>query len=117
MSVRFIGLVGATLFAIAAVAAGDVHAQSQTPPPDKIDQLIQLLSDPDVKAWLAAQDAKEATPPPADAAGGGESAMAPAGVSSALDVVRKHIHEMAEAVPTLPAQFDRAWTRSEERRV
>src|SRR5262245_23918927 len=113
MSVRLIGRIRAALLAIAllcaAVAASAVHAQSPTPPPDKIDRLIELLSDPDVKAWLAAQDAKQPAPPPADA-GGGESAMAPAGLSSALDTIRHHIDEEAAAIPTLPAQFDRAWT-------
>ena len=40
----------------------------------------------------------------------GQSAMAPAGISSALDMIRGHIKEMVDAVPTLPAQFARAWT-------
>ena len=52
---------------LAAFVAGtaDALAQSATPPPDKIDRLLELLSDPDVKAWLAAQDDKAAPPPPA----------------------------------------------------
>jgi small-conductance mechanosensitive channel len=90
------------------LVAGSALAQATNPPTDKIDRLIELLSDPDVKAWLAAQDDK-AAPPPADV-GGGASTMAPAGLSTALDVVRQHIAEMAEAIPTLPAQFARAWT-------
>jgi small-conductance mechanosensitive channel len=84
-------------------------AQSAAPPPDKIEHLLELLSDPDVKAWLAAQGDKQATPPPADA-GSGASAMAPAGISSRLDVVREHVRAMMQAVPLLPVQFDRAWT-------
>src|SRR5262249_2153174 len=111
MSIRFIGMVRAALFAIAlscaAVAAGAVRAQSPTPPPDQIDKLIELLSDPDVQAWLAPQDAKLPPPPPAHPA---PNAMAPAERSSALDRIRDHMREMAAAIPTLPAQFDRAWT-------
>jgi moderate conductance mechanosensitive channel len=113
MSVRYFDLLRATLFAtvlvLAAFAAGPLQAQSTTPPPDKIDKLIELLSDPDVKAWLAAQDAKPATPPPATEAGAAQSAMAPATISSGLDVIRAHIRGMVDAVPTLPAQFERAW--------
>jgi len=109
MSVRCLGFIRVLLVAAAlAFTAGSLHAQSTTPPPDKIDRLIELLSDPDVKAWLAAQDAKQATPPPATAAGEGQSAMAPATISSALDMIRAHVRGMIDAIPTLPAQFERA---------
>ncbi len=97
---------------VAAILCAGLLASPQTaiaqsePPPAKVDLLIDLLADPDVKAWLAAQNDK--APPPVDA--GGASAMAPAGLSSLLDVIRMHIDEMATAVPTLPAQFARAWT-------
>ena len=99
------------LFILAGFVAGMANAlaQSATPPPDKIERLLELLSDPDVKNWLAAQGDKAAAPPPAEAAGG-ESAMAPAGISSALDMISGHIKEMEDAVPTLPRQFGRAWT-------
>jgi len=99
------GTLFATLLLCGMVAAGATSAQETTPPPDKIDQLIGLLSDPDVKAWLAAQDEKAA--PPAEA---GSSAMGPSGISSVLDAIRGHVKEMADAIPTLPAQFARAWT-------
>lgn len=91
--------------------ASGTGASAQTaapPPPDKIEQLIGLLSDPDVKAWLAAQDQKLAEPPPQ--AGEETNMVAPSGVTSALDVIRTHIREMIAAIPTLPAQFQRAWT-------
>src|SRR3954470_15630105 len=98
MSVRFFSLARAALLTALLLSgafglATRAHAQATTPPPDKIDRLIELLSDPDVKAWLAAQDGKQATPPPVDT-GAGESAMAPAELSSALDLIRMHIHEM-----------------------
>lgn len=110
MSVRCLGLVGAlVVMALLAFGASPLHAQSAPPPPDKIDRLIELLSDPDVKAWLAEQDAKRAAPPPAAAAGAEPGAMAPATLSQALDLIRAHIQGMIDAVPTLPAQFERAW--------
>ena len=45
------------LLFLAGLVAGTANAlaQSATPPPDKIDRLLELLSDPDVKTWLAAQ--------------------------------------------------------------
>ena len=96
------------LFVLAGIAAGAANAlaQATTPHPDKIDRLLELLSDPDVKAWLAAQgDHAAPAPPPPAAAGDGSMGMAPAGISSALDMIRGHIKEMEDAVPTLPAQF------------
>lgn len=112
MSFRFPGLRRNVLFAVLMLwsAAWATVATAQTPappPPGKIDQLIGLLSDPEVKAWLAAQD-KKAAEPPAEA-GNAAGAMAPAQISSALDMVRSHVRETIAAVPTLPAQFSRAW--------
>ena len=97
------------VFLVTGLIAGMAGALAQSAPPtDKIDRLLELLSDPDVKAWLAAQGEK-AAPPPAEA-GDGESAMAPAGLSSRLDAIRAHVKEITAAVPKLPEQFSRAWT-------
>ena len=104
-AIRAIVLVAATCFGLLAGAAS-APAQANPPPPDKIDQLLGLLSDPDIKAWLAAQE--QAPPPATD--GSGQGTMAPATISTLLDVIRLHIQEMVDAVPTLPAQADRALT-------
>ena len=101
-------IVALLLLAGAIAGMANALAQSTPPPPDKIDRLLELLSDPDVKTWLAAQGDHAATPPPANA-DGGASAMAPAGISEVLDMIRGHIDEMVDAVPTLPAQSERAW--------
>jgi moderate conductance mechanosensitive channel len=87
--------------------AVSVLAQSSAPPPEKVDRLVELLSDPEVKAWLDAQGEK-ATPSTADPRRPGM--MAPAGITSVLDSTRAHIEEMIRAVPLLPGQFARAWT-------
>src|SRR5215218_6218635 len=101
----------AVVLVLAGFACGTANAlaQSAAPPPDKIDRLIELLSDPDVKTWLAGQG-DHAVPPPPASAGGGSMGMAPADISSGLDMIRGHIKEMVDAIPTLPAQFARAWT-------
>ena len=49
------------LFFLLVFPAGTVPAFAQSPPPQKIDALIELLNDPTVKAWLAEQKKKSAT--------------------------------------------------------
>lgn len=79
---------------------------AQTPPPEKIDKLIELLSDPSVKTWLENQ-----------AKGGTPAAAAPAQVdqsmtsllSSRFAAVHQHIQSLIAAMPGLSAQFNRAW--------
>ena len=87
---------------------GRVLAQATPPPPDKVDRLLELLADPDVKAGLP----RKATSGDAAAgrAGGGESAMAPAGISSALDMIREHTSGRWRMRCHAAAQFARAWT-------
>lgn len=77
-------------------------ALAQNPQPEKIDQLIQLLSDPAVKTWLETQAKPQAAPPEADSASGSL-------LSAELTMIRHHVQALADALPTLPAQFARAW--------
>lgn len=97
------------LSALPLLAASDSglaqSARAAAPAPPKIDQLLQLLSDPEVKAWMAASQASAPVP-----ATEPEAAAAPLSVSSALDRARAHLNAMATAVPQLPTQFARAWT-------
>lgn len=85
---------------------GTASVGAQAVEPGKVDTLLQLLSDPDVKAWLAARQ----TAPDAPAAATSPSAVAPLSLSAILDRVKGHLREMADAVPKLPGQFARAWT-------
>lgn len=93
------------LFAILAILAlcgfsGQVVAQQ--PPPAKLEQLLEVLSDPEVRAWLELQSkAAPAAPLPAVASIG-------AMMSSRLDMIRTHGEELIRAFPALPAQFGRA---------
>lgn len=87
----------------ALLAVGSIsHAAAQTDPPvqEKVDQLLKLLNDPDVKALLAAK-------------GTGTVDETSMGVSAAdfqhwTDSIREHLHEIVQAVPTVPAEFSRA---------
>lgn len=78
-------------------------AFSQTPPPEKVNTLIELLNDPAVKAWLDEQKAKPpASSPPAEA---GASPF----LSEVLSRVEAHVKNLREAIPRLPGEFTRAW--------
>jgi small-conductance mechanosensitive channel len=76
-------------------------AAAEQPPPEKINALIDILSDPQVKAWLE-ENAKAKTEAPAPAAN-----SAPM-LSTAIESIRGHVRSLLDAVPRLPAQFERA---------
>ncbi|TXR46335.1 mechanosensitive ion channel family protein [Phyllobacterium endophyticum] len=71
------------------------------PPPAKVEELIKLLDDPEIKAWI---NTKGAPPPAAE-----ESA-----VPSASDfmvwsnAVRAHLRGIGQAIPAVPAEFSKA---------
>ncbi len=68
------------------------------PPPAKVEELIKLLDDPEIKAWITTKG----TPPP--------SAEVPA-VPTASDfmlwsnTVRAHLRSIAQAIPAVPGEF------------
>lgn len=100
-----LGVLFAALLAITPPAWGQTSPAAE-PPPEKVDQLINLLADPSVKEWLAKQ--VQAANPPADAqppagAEGSERSM----VSSGLDRIKHHVGRIAMAWPGLPAKFER----------
>jgi small-conductance mechanosensitive channel len=101
---------GGTLLAwimLALLAHGSVsQAEVPAPPPvqEKVDQLLKLLNDPDVKALLAAKatgngtNAAEATPMSASAED----------FQNWTDAVRTHLHQVAEAIPAIPTELSKA---------
>jgi small-conductance mechanosensitive channel len=96
----------AVLAAIALATSGMSAAQTptQTPPPEKIQQLIDILSDPAIKAWLAQQTQA----PPPSIAQAAPAQDAPAMLSSGLAMIKSHSKALLEAFPHLPSQFERA---------
>ena len=72
------------------------------PPPAKVAQLIGLLDDPEVKAWLSQH--QQASKPKAET---DEEAVAK-NISTVESYVRSRITAMTQAVPRLPLEFKRA---------
>jgi small-conductance mechanosensitive channel len=98
-----LALLLALLFGLAAPA----FAQTDAPPPEKVDQLIKLLADPTVKDWLAKQT--QDTAPAADKNNQAtDGSMEPSMVSSTLDRIKAHLQRIAAAWPLLGAKFERA---------
>ena len=81
--------------------AGVSQAQTAAtqPPPKKVEELLKLLDDPEIKAWIAAKGA-----PPAAVE---EDSVAP----SASDfmqwsnAIRAHLRGIVQAIPAVPGEF------------
>ncbi|MER8884159.1 mechanosensitive ion channel family protein [Mesorhizobium sp. M0816] len=107
------------VFGIALMLAGPAQAQAPaTIPPEKVNQLFELLDDPSVKAWVAEQrnqDAGSTGAPaergasPTDASSGAVAAPGQMNTmaSSTLDGIRHHIERIVRTLPLLPGQFAR----------
>jgi small-conductance mechanosensitive channel len=91
-------LLGAALIFIHSVAP--LGAQT-APPQEKIDRLIELLSDPQIKTWL--EERSKAPPDPAPEA---QESGIPT-LSTIIASIRNHIQKRRAAIPTIPAQFER----------
>ncbi len=75
------------------------------PPPEKLSQLIELLSDPAIKDWVV----KQAQSPAVQAEPASKSgAMEESAVSATLTHIKSHLERLAAAVTRLPQEFERA---------
>ncbi|WEX77132.1 mechanosensitive ion channel family protein [Sinorhizobium numidicum] len=95
----------ASLFLILQLVFGVAPLAAQEPstaaPPAKVQQLIRLLDDPEVRQWLAS---KEAAPPAAVAP--------PAGLASQwIAAVKRHLDGMRAAAPRLVPEWQAAKNR------
>ncbi|MGX5846165.1 mechanosensitive ion channel family protein [Mesorhizobium sp. PL10] len=107
------------VFGIALLSAAQAYAQTPAAaPPERVNQLFELLDDPSVKAWVAEQRNQDSgstkTPagagaPPADTSG--DTAAVPGQMntmaSSTLDRIKHHIEKIVRTLPSLPGQFAR----------
>jgi small-conductance mechanosensitive channel len=76
--------------------------------PAKVREFVGLMEDPQVRAWLAKQiGAKPAVPAPAEAPSDQQDGELNAFVAH-FDLIRAHFAALAQVVPTLPEQFERA---------
>ena len=111
---RTLSLVAFALFSIAwtGVLATSVNSAAQTaqpsattsPPPEKVQELIKLLDDPDVRAWLTTKSS-----PPASAAS--EEAAVASQISGWEQAIRNRLISMRNAIPLIPSQAERAALR------
>ncbi|MBB4188589.1 small-conductance mechanosensitive channel [Sinorhizobium terangae] len=89
--------------------AGINPAEQQTsgaaaPPPEDLRRLVDLLQRPDIQGWLQSQTGNR----PVEAQSSVEATNASEMIVGRLNAARAFIHDMATAIPTLPAELDRA---------
>lgn len=79
-----------------------VLAQAASPPAsaDKVDQLIKLLDDPEIRALLNKQTAAPVAEPDTD--------MSATEFNAWGDRIRDHLRHVGEAIPLVPSEFMRA---------
>src|SRR6476620_8966758 len=80
---------------------GLAAAVQASPPPEKIDQRIELLSDPAIKSWLKEQVTSDRQKQAAASADTTQQHM----LSSTLASIREHVQSLLSAIPELPAQI------------
>ncbi|MGV1764251.1 mechanosensitive ion channel domain-containing protein [Rhizobium rhizogenes] len=107
---RSVGVLLLCLFGFAmpvvalAQSAATTPAAVAAPPPEKVRELIQLMNEPDVKQWLAAQvnTTSSTTAAPASDPGMGGGQMSE--LSDTLGHTRRHLETVSGAVMTLPSE-------------
>ncbi|MBX5162025.1 MULTISPECIES: mechanosensitive ion channel family protein [unclassified Rhizobium] len=95
------------LLSFIAVFLFALNAWAQTPlaePQQKIDELVRLLQDPDVKAWLDSRKQSELATPVSPA---GNSALAKWEAGARL-----RVNQILSAIPAIPAEVTAAATRA-----
>ena len=93
------------------LVAGPAVAQPVEPSPEELRALAELLRDPAIQSWLQAQAEGAPAGAPQASAATGEAAAVHQMMAGRLDVMRAFLHELAAAVPMLPGELSRAWTR------
>ncbi len=95
-----LSLIAGLLFAFNAVAQAPAAAPQQ-----KIDELVRLLQDPDVQAWLNSRKEVGAPQSPASSAGASD-------LVSWESAARTRVHEIINAIPAIPAEVAAAAART-----
>ncbi|MEK0082014.1 mechanosensitive ion channel domain-containing protein [Benzoatithermus flavus] len=107
-------ILAVALAAMLAASPATAQDAGEPAPPTEVQELLRLLARPSVRAWLEQQPV--AVPPPV-----GESPAQPAVpgnalsdspqhfVAARLTALRDHLQRLAEAVPKVPAELERAW--------
>lgn len=94
-------LIAAALTALGLLAAPMMAQTDPAAAPQKVQDLLKLMGDPEVQKWVEAQ--KAVPPPPASGpAGAADDGML---FATALARIHHHFAELAAAIPRLPAEF------------
>ena len=98
------GLLLTILASAANVAAQPVAAE---PPPERVDALLKLLADPEVRAWLERRASEQ--PVAVDAAVSNQSLQDM--FNDRLAVLRAEMWTLIDAAPALPTALSDAWSQ------
>jgi small-conductance mechanosensitive channel len=95
------------LWAAAAPPAARAQAQPAAEPPPAVSELLGLLDDPEVRAWLAARRAAAPAHEPAGIlpTGSDHGQMI---VASSIEMMRGQLDELVDAIPRIPDELARA---------
>lgn len=93
------------LFLLAAPAA------AQTPPPDKVRALLEMLADPEVQRWVEQQRKAPAGAASAPAAAASAAADDGGVLAGQIDAIREHMAGLQAALPQVPAAVAGAFAR------
>ncbi|CAN7502606.1 mechanosensitive ion channel family protein [Phyllobacterium sp. LjRoot231] len=82
------------------IASSQAQTAATQPSPQKVEQLLKLLDDPEIKAWIATKGA-----PPA-----AETPLAASADDFMLwsNAIRAHLRGLGQAIPAIPAEFSGA---------
>ncbi|WP_246737632.1 mechanosensitive ion channel family protein [Nordella sp. HKS 07] len=99
-------LMAAMLSVFGMLATGALAQTEPAVPPQKVQDLLKLLGDPEVQKWIDAQKAPQPAPQ-ASAPGQMDDGMV---FTSALMRIHQHFSDLAAAIPGLPAEVAAAAT-------
>jgi small-conductance mechanosensitive channel len=102
MRIATVGLISAAL--LLSGLNWPSRADERVEPPPQVQELVKLLDDPAVRAWLDRARTTGEPPPP----GLDDDSAASTGLALRLAGVREHLRTVGAAVPLLPGEFARA---------
>jgi len=94
-------LIAAAVMALGLLAPQTLAQTEAAAPPQKVQDLLKLMGDPEVQKWVDAQKAVQPQPS-SGAAGATDDGML---FATALARIHQHFTDLAAAIPRLPGEF------------
>ncbi|MDF2688556.1 MAG: hypothetical protein K0Q80_1521, partial [Microvirga sp.] len=107
-------LYGLTMLFFVSMGAWSAHAQSTSgpnPPPPQVHELLNLMQDPAVRAWIDQQQKSSPTPVFAEQSPTATLPTASEKMAARTASLRSHLASLAAAAPRLPSEFRSAADR------